>query len=269
MELFYRKYGAGPPIIIVHGLYGMSDNWVTIAKVLSKNFEVFLVDQRNHGRSPHSIDFNYELLKTDLLEFMDEMKIKKAILIGHSMGGKTVMFFAKDYPERVSHLIVIDIAPKSYIIKSDKKPQTINHFDIIDVMKSIDFGVVASRQDVEDELSKEVKFERVRRFILKNLYRNSEGKFNWWLNISSLEQNLDNILAGLNKKDFEKGNEIVGFPVLFIKGANSDYILDEDYDNIIVKIFPYAELVVIPNAGHWVHAEQTILLIETLIDFME
>ena len=109
MELFFRKYGQGPPLIIIHGLYGSSDNWVSIGRKLAENFEVFIIDQRNHGRSPHSTDHNYNLLKADLLEFMDTQSIKKAVIIGHSMGGKTAMFFAADYPEKVSHLIIADI----------------------------------------------------------------------------------------------------------------------------------------------------------------
>lgn len=268
MELFYRKYGIGPPLIIVHGLYGMSDNWVTIAKSLSENFEVFLIDQRNHGRSPHSNDFNYEVLKGDLLEFMDKLNIDRAVLIGHSMGGKTVMFFAKDYPERITHLIVIDIAPKSYVIPNNEIPQTINHFDIIGAMKSIKFNNISTRQDVDNELFDVIKFKRVRQFILKNLHRNTKGEFLWRLNITSLERNLPLILDGLNATDFENGNEIVGFPILFVKGAKSDYILDDDFNNVITPIFPYAELVVIPDAGHWVHAEQATMLIKSIIDFI-
>ena len=268
MELFYRKYGEGPAIIIVHGLYGSSDNWVTIAKKLSENFEVFLIDQRNHGRSPQSDEFNYDVLKNDLLEFMDKMAIEKAVLIGHSMGGKTVMFFAKDYPERISHLIVIDIAPKSYNLPKDEIPQTINHLQIISAMNAIDFTKINSRQDVDEELAKTIPFERVRQFLLKNLNRNSDNKYSWRLNVKAIEKNMTNILDGLDGQDFKNGNGITGFPVLFVKGANSDYILDEDYDTTIQNIFPYAELVTIPNAGHWVHAEQTSLLIKTLMYFI-
>ena len=269
MELFYRKYGAGPPIIIIHGLYGSSDNWVSIAKPLSENFEVFIPDQRNHGRSPHSKELNYDLLKNDLLNFMDRLSIDKAVLIGHSMGGKTAMFFAKEFQERISRLIIIDIAPKSYIIPKGDKRETINHNNIISAMKSIDFSLIKSREDVNNELAKVIKQDRVRQFLLKNLNRNNEGEYNWKINVNSLEKNMAHILEGLNEHEFEKGNGIVGFPVLFIKGSNSDYIKDEDFTNIILKIFPFAELVKIPNAGHWVHAEQPGLLIKTLLYFID
>ena len=268
MELFYRKYGVGPPVIIVHGLYGSSDNWVTIAKSLSENYEVFIVDQRNHGRSPHSDDFNYYLLKEDLREFMDAQGIERAVIIGHSMGGKTSMFFAKEYPERISRLIIIDIAPKSYIIPAGSNLETIDHKKIITSMQNIDFSQITSREEANDELAKNISSNRIRQFLLKNLERLNDGSYSWRINIVSLERNMNHILEGLNERDFEKGNGIVGFPVLFIRGADSDYIKDEDFVNIILKIFPYAELIKIPDAGHWVHAEQPELLLKNINYFI-
>jgi len=140
MKLFFRKFGEGAPIIIVHGLYGASDNWVTVGRRLAENFEVFLIDQRNHGRSPHSSEHNYKLMLEDLYEFIETQNIEKAILIGHSMGGKTVMHFANQYPEKVSSLIVLDIAPKSYIEIAKENKSEINHLGILKAMKSIDFA---------------------------------------------------------------------------------------------------------------------------------
>lgn len=269
MELFYRKYGeAKPPLIVVHGLYGASDNWVTVAKSLSDHFEVYLLDQRNHGRSPHSPEHNYEVLKDDLLEFMDKMQIEKAVLVGHSMGGKTVMFFARDYPQRISSLIVVDIAPKSYNTPGEASLKTINHQQIIGAMKKVDFTKVTSRQDVEEDLARSIANKRVRQFLMKNLHRNKDNTYKWSLNVDALEQNMPHILEGMCEKDFEEGNGIVGFPVLFVRGANSQYILDEDIDKIILTIFPYAEVVKIPNAGHWVHAEQPALLVKNILYFV-
>ena len=178
------------------------------------------------------------------------------------------MFFAKDYPERISHLIVIDIAPKSYILPDEDLPQTINHMKIIAAMNAIDFSKIKSRQDVDNELAKTIPYERVRQFLLKNLNRNSSGNYEWRLNVKAIEKNMSNILDGMNEQDFKNGNEIVGFPVLFVKAANSAYILEEDYVNIILNIFPFAELVTIPNAGHWVHAEQTTLLLKNILYFI-
>ena len=269
MELFFRKYGeAKPPLIIVHGLYGASDNWVTIAKMLSEHFEVYLIDQRNHGRSPHAPEHTYNAMKEDLREFMDSQGIEKAVLVGHSMGGKTVMFFAKDYPERISSLVVVDIAPKSYATPDEASLKTIDHRKIIAAMHGVDFSAIASRQQVEEELANSITQDRVRQFLMKNLHRNKDNTFRWSLNVDALERNMPGILEGMNQKDFEKGNGIVGFPVLFVRGANSQYILDEDIDNIILTIFPYAELVTIPNAGHWVHAEQPKLLVKNLLYFV-
>jgi len=269
MELFFRKYGEGPPVIIVHGLYGASDNWVTVAKALANNFEVFLLDQRNHGRSPHHPDHTYDVMKDDLLQFMDEQAIEQATIIGHSMGGKTVMFFAKEYPERVTNLLVVDIAPKSYAVIAKENRKTIDHESIIDAMLSVDFADVSSREDVEQRLEENLPAERVRKFLMKNLQRQKDNTFKWSLNLDALKNNLPQILDGLNEKDFEKGRGITGFPVLFIKGANSDYITQEDFDHLILTIFPFAELVHIPNAGHWVHAEQPNLLIKNMKYFLE
>lgn len=268
MELFFRKYGHGPAVIIVHGLYGASDNWVTIARELSTRFEVFLVDQRNHGRSPHSTEHSYELMKEDLLEFMDAQNIPQAVLIGHSMGGKTVMHLAKDYPERVSSLIVIDIAPVSYLETAMKRRHSINHFQILEAMQAINFSQVKGRAEVEESLAKRIPEERIVKFLMKNLHRNEDNSFNWSLNVDALMANLPAILDGLNEKDFAKGRGITGFPVLFIRGAKSDYISKEVFNDIILTIFPVAELVSIPDAGHWVHAEQPALLIKTLLYFI-
>jgi pimeloyl-ACP methyl ester carboxylesterase len=207
-------------------------------------------------------------MKEDLREFMDKMDIEKAVLIGHSMGGKSVMFFARDYPERVNSLIVVDIAPKSYNTPGEASLKTINHRQIIGAMKKVDFYNITSRQDVEEELSHSIANKRVRQFLMKNLHRNKDNTFNWSLNVDALEQNMPHILEGMCEKDFEKGNGIVGFPVLFVRGANSQYILDEDIDNIILTIFPFAEVVTIPKAGHWVHAEQPALLVKNILYFV-
>ncbi len=261
MELFFRKYGEGPPLIIIHGLYGSSDNWVSIGRQLAKHFEVYLIDQRNHGKSPHSPDHNYDLLKEDLREFMDLQSIKKAIIIGHSMGGKTAMFFATDYPEKVSHLIVADISPKSY--KSTNSQQLLAHNTIISAMYNLDFYGITSREEIDAILAKSIPETRVRQFLLKNIKRSKDNEYSWSLNIRAIRNELPNIMDGLK----ETQNEITGFPVLFIKGEKSDYILEDDKKEIL-KIFPYADFETIPNAGHWLHAEQPGLFLKTLENFI-
>jgi pimeloyl-ACP methyl ester carboxylesterase len=261
MKLFFRKYGEGPPLIIIHGLYGSSDNWVGIGRKLAENFEVFLIDQRNHGKSPHSSDHTYQLLKEDLREFMDTQSIEKAIIIGHSMGGKTAMFFAADYPERVSHLIVTDISPRSY--KATNSNQLLAHSKIIRAMYNLDFYGINSRQEIDDILAKSIPENRIRQFLLKNVKRSKNNEYSWSLNIKAIRNKLANIMDGLD----ENQPEITGFLVLFIKGENSDYILDED-KKAIFQIFPYADIETIPNTGHWLHAEQPELFLQKIEDFI-
>lgn len=261
MELFFRKYGQGPPLIIIHGLYGSSDNWVSIGRKLAENFEVFIIDQRNHGKSPHTPDHNYQVLKTDLLEFMDAQSIEKAIIIGHSMGGKTAMFFAADYPERLSHLIIADISPKSYEYTNSN--QLLAHTTIIRAMFNLDFYGINSRQEVDDILAKSIPEDRIRQFLLKNIMRSKDNEYSWRINIRTIKNELKNILEGLD----ENQTEITGFPVLFIKGGNSDYIQKDD-KTTIKKIFPFADIETIPNAGHWLHAEQPDLFLKKISDFI-
>lgn len=254
MELFFRKYGQGTPLIILHGLYGASDNWVSIAKALEKDFELYLPDLRNHGRSPHSLEHSYHTMVSDLLEFMDTQQIEKTVLLGHSMGGKTAMFFAAKYPERISHLIVADIAPKSYVEMHDSNQRSIKHSDILDAMLDIDLEGVTERSEVDEQLAETVKITNVRRFLLKNLHRNNDNTLSWSLNLRALRSNLYEILDGM--KGFENLTPIVGFPVLFIRGGLSDYISDEDYQTIH-DTFTYADIVTIANASHWLHAEKS------------
>lgn len=261
MELFFRKYGEGPPLIIIHGLYGSSDNWVSIGRKLAENFEVYLIDQRNHGNSPHSIDHNYHLLKDDLKEFMDSQSIEKAIIIGHSMGGKTAMFFAAEYPERVSHLIIADISPRSY--KTTNSSQLLSHNTIIKAMFNIDFYGITSRDEIDDILAKSIPEKRIRQFLLKNVNRTKDNEYSWSLNIKTIKNELGNIMEGLD----ENQPEITGFPVLFLKGEKSEYIQQED-ENQIYRIFPYADIETIPNAGHWMHAEQPEIFLQKVRDFI-
>ena len=267
MKLNYKKLGEGPALIIVHGLYGGLDNWLTVAKELAENFEVFIVDQRNHGKSPHDDSHTYIDLKNDLLEFMDDHGIDKAVLLGHSMGGKTVMFFAVDYPERVNSLVVVDIAPKNYSKISDYTPQTINHEHLVSVILNIDLNQFKSRTEINTDLAKQIKSEKVRQFLLKNLKRNEDKSFGWKLNIKAISKYLPQIMDGIDESSFAKGKGITGFPVLFIRGQESNYICDNDHKQIRT-IFPYAEITSIPRAGHWVHAEQPNLLVKTVNYFI-
>ena len=267
MNLFFRKFGQGPALIILHGLYGSSDNWISIGKALSLHFEVFLIDLRNHGNSMHTKEHSYNLLKDDLNDFMVSENIKKAVIMGHSMGGKAAMFFAVDYPEKVQSLIIIDISPRSYKSLDKPESQSIDHMNIITAMLSVDFTGIKSRQEVDIILSQYIKSLPIRRFLLKNVHRNHDGSFSWKLNLQALHDSLPDIMAGLDPGKFINGNGVTGFPVLFVKGGKSNYIQDQDI-RIIKTIFPMAEIVAIPGAGHWLHAEQPDLLVKTINYFI-
>ncbi len=269
MELFYRKYGeSGPPLVILHGLYGSGDNWATIARELSAAFEVYVVDQRNHGQSPQSEVHDYPSMRDDLREFMDHQAIGKAVLIGHSMGGKTVMSFALAWPERVQSLISVDIAPRSYRDLAVDSHSAANHAKMIDAMLELDMSGVHSREEADQKLSPKIGSDRVRSFLMKNVRRDPEGKFSWRINLRALRGNLDAILDGLEVDRVISEGGVTGFPALFVSGAHSDYISAEDH-SFIRSIFPVAEIVTIPGSGHWVHAEQPALLVKTIRYFLD
>lgn len=270
MELFYRKYGeAGPQLIIVHGLYGSGDNWVSIARDLSDRFEVYVVDQRNHGQSPHSGVHDYPSMRDDLCDFMDARGIDKAVLMGHSMGGKTIMHFAFGCPERVLSLISVDIAPRSYNNLALESHAAADHAKMIDAMLELDLTRYESREEVDLALRPKIGSDRVRSFLLKNVRRKKDGTFYWRINLAVLRTNLDKIMDTL--PDIERviaEGGITGFPALFISGERSDYIRAEDHQ-LIRSLFPMADIVTIPGSGHWVHAEQPSLLVKNINYFLD
>jgi esterase len=268
MKLFYRKYGkSGPSLIILHGLYGSGDNWVSIARDLSGDFEIYVVDQRNHGQSPHSQTHDYPSMRDDLKHFMDAEGIDQAILIGHSMGGKTIMFFAAEWPDRVRSLVSVDIAPKAYHDLALTSHSAANHGKMIDAMMELDLASAETREEIDKALSLKIGSERVRSFLLKNVRRDRNGSFSWRINLPALKNNLDRILDGLDVDQIAARGGITGFPSLFVSGEKSDYIQAEDH-RLIRSVFPGAGIVTIPDAGHWLHAEQPALLVKTLKYFL-
>ena len=267
MELFFRQFGHGSPVIILHGLYGSSDNWVTTGKILAEDFKVFLIDQRNHGNSPHSPEHNYNVLKNDLLQFMNDHNLEKAVLIGHSMGGKTAMSFATEYSERVQALIVVDIAPGPYKNDFHAVSKTPNFMNIMSAMLGVDFSKVKSRSDADKQLEPVIPSARSRQFLLKNIVRTKDNQYTWKLNIKALYDQLPEIMDGLKIKNFTENDRIRKFPVLFIKGEKSNFISADDTD-IIQTIFPESRIITIPDAGHWLHAEKPDLFIKTVKDFL-
>ena len=254
MKLFYRQVGEnGTPIIILHGIFGSSDNWLTIGKVLGETHQVFLIDQRNHGQSPRSEDFDYNVMAEDLKEFINDHNIENPILLGHSMGGKTVMQFAMNYPDRFSKMIVVDIAPKFY---------PVHHSMILQGLASIDLKTLKSRTEANDLLKRFEENEGVRQFLLKNLWRNpaKNNEFDWRINVPVITKNIDIVGFELS------GEKSVKKPVLFIKGSESNYIQPED-ERKIWELFPDYELITIEGAGHWVQADKPKEFVEIVQRF--
>ena len=252
MKLNYRKLGEGDPLIILHGLFGSSDNWQTLGKRYAEDFEVYLVDQRNHGKSPHSDEFSYELMAADLNELVEELGYDKVKLIGHSMGGKTVMQFAVDHAEMVDKMVVADIGFKQY---------PMHHDQILEGLNSLNLDEIDSRGEADEEMEKVIKEWGVRQFLLKNLYWKEKGKLAWRMNLDVLEEKMENILQEIN---FEK----IDTDTLFIRGGKSNYILEEDIEEIESK-FPNAEVHTIESSGHWVHAEAQDEFYEVTKSFLE
>jgi esterase len=252
MKLFYRKYGEGPPLIILHGLFGSSDNWMTIAKTLGDTFTVYLPDQRNHGQSPHSDIEDYDSMRDDVFELANDLKLKKFFLVGHSMGGKTAISFALNWPEMINGLLIADISP--FINENTRRSAYSDHLEILEAIKSINPGDISSRKEVESILMKKISSERTRGFILKNLQRTADNKFVWKINSTALLNNLEKIIEGIDTSR-QNYQEIEGFPVIFLKGKDSDYLPPDDFKNI-QKVFPAAEFVEVPGSGHWIHTDR-------------
>lgn len=255
MELHYRSMGKGQSLIILHGVFGTSDNLQTFGKQLADQYQVYLVDQRNHGASPHSDEFNYEVMAEDLHEFIKKHKLEKPIILGHSMGGKVAMFFATQHSELLDKLIVVDIAPRAY---------PVHHQQILQALSAVKIDEISSRKEAEKQMKPYIADFGVRQFLLKNLKRSDDNKsFAWKLNLSVIKKNIERIGEGI-----EEGKFKVDKPVLFVRGAKSDYIKKED-EKLIKSIFPSAKIVTIENAGHWVHAEQPKQLLKEVSDFLE
>ena len=250
MKLHYREIGEGQPVVILHGLFGNSDNWQTHAKKLAEYFRVILVDQRNHGHSDWSEEFSYDLMSSDLFELFELLDLKKVILIGHSMGGKTAIQFSQEHPSFIEKLIVIDIGVKKY---------PMHHAEILKGLHSIDLNVVNTRGEAESILSQFIESNGVRQFLLKNLYWKEKGVLAWRMNIAVLEREMVNILAALSSKE-------VFLPTLFIRGALSNYILDQDIDDLEDQFSDF-NLVTIENSGHWVHSESPTEFLNSVLEF--
>lgn len=230
------------PLLVFHGLFGMLDNWANFGKEMQAFFPVHLIDLRNHGRSFHSENMSHDDLADDIRNYMDFYNIKKANLLGHSLGGKAVMQFAINFPERVEKLIVVDISPKAY-------PP--HHQGIIKALQSVDFSKTESRQDVEKILEQYIPEKFVIQFLMKNLYWTDDKKLDWRFNLKTLAEKYNEFVANAIKFGVFDG------PTLFIAGAKSNYILPQD-QFLIKQQFPNSRIIKIENAAHWVQANNPV-----------
>lgn len=250
MKLYHREMGSGRPMVILHGLFGFSDNWQTHAKKLSDYFRVILVDLRNHGRTEWSDDFSYDLMAQDVYELCQELNLQDVILVGHSMGGKVAMKFAKNHEDILSKIVIVDMGIKSY---------PMHHEHILAGIHNVKLEGVKSRREADQQLSQYIESEGIKQFLLKNLYWKEKGQLAWRMNVAVLEREMANILSKADEME-------IYTPTLFIRGAESAYILDEDI-SAIEEYFIDSEIKTIENAGHWVHAESPEIFIDTLLSF--
>lgn len=255
MKLASRKYGSGPPLLILHGLFGQSDNWNSLAKrYADSGLEVYTIDQRNHGLSPHSPDFSYELMADDIKEFIDDNQLSNVVLMGHSMGGKTAMLFALKYKNVLKKLIVADMAPIRY------KP---HHHEVLKALHSVDFAKVTSRKEAEAILNEYISDFGTKQFLLKNIYwkDTAQNVMDWRFDLGSITRNYDEILA-------EMPRESCDTVALFVRGERSNYVTQEDLPEIEAR-FPHYVLRTIANAGHWLHAEKPEEFFNVTLDFIK
>ncbi len=265
MKLFYREFGSGIPLIILHGLYGSSDNWVSIARRLSDQFRVIIPDQRNHGSSPHSTVHTYKSMSEDLDEMVKDLKLNKFLLAGHSMGGKTAMWYASMWPDKLSGLLLIDISP--FKPENNNNPLADFHRKVLRAINNLPLNEIDTREEAELRLSESIDSPRIRKFLLKNLTRGRDKSFSWKLNAQNLEKNINNILDGFERNKADR-DSISGFPVVFIRAGNSDYIPESDFRDIRT-IFPASEIITVEDTSHWIHAEKPELIIEQIRAMLE
>ncbi len=238
-------------MIILHGLFGSSDNWQSLGRRFAENYEVFMVDQRNHGRSPHSAEFSYQLMVDDLFELIQTEMLSDIVLIGHSMGGKTAMNFAQQHPQYLNKLVVVDMGIQEY---------SPHHQDVLAGMNAVDFQLMKTRSEVDRIISKYVSQKGVKQFLMKNLHWREKGQLAWRFNLPVLVEKMGELLI-------EVPFEVVDVHTLFIRGGNSDYITDDSIFDI-KQVFPRSEICTIEGAGHWVHSEAPSEFFDAVADFV-
>lgn len=252
--LNYKSYGEGPAFVIMHGLFGMLDNWQTLARKWSDRYRVILVDLRNHGRSPHLEEMDYDLMAEDVATLLEELGIDECILLGHSMGGKVAMQTALTYPDQIQSLIVVDIAPRRY------RP---GHDTIFAALEAFDPAIITDRKAAAAAMEGYVSDPGIQLFLLKNLTRSPEGGFRWRMNLPVIKASYRKLIGPVGQI-----GDRYDSPCLFLRGGNSGYVQDDDME-LIEMLFPEATLATVAEAGHWVHAERPAELMVAIDSFLE
>jgi pimeloyl-ACP methyl ester carboxylesterase len=251
MTLHHRIQGEGAPLVILHGLFGSSDNWRNAALQLSQDRQVITVDLPNHGQSPHVDEVSYLAMADDVAQLIGELDLGSPDIIGHSIGGKVAMTLAANHPEQINRLIVVDMGPKHY---PDR------HSHIFDALLAIDLSTVTKRNEADNVLAKTISNKAIRQFLLMNLVRDN-GALKWQLNLPVLAQQYPRLIEAVCE------GVIIKQPCLFMRGALSDYIEEEDIP-LIKQKFPHIEFITIEQAGHWVHAEKPKEFITSIKRFL-
>ncbi len=252
MILHSKILGTGTPLLILHGYFGMGDNWKSLGNKFAENYQVHLIDQRNHGRSFHTYDFDYELLVEDLFKYIQHYNLEKVVILGHSMGGKTAMLFAVTFPNYVDKLIIADISPRYY------KP---HHQQILAALNVINFEIQNTRNKVAETLKIYIKDPGILQFLLKNVYRKTKEQLAYRFNLESLTENNNEVGAALPSFTEFNGE------TLFLKGEKSDYITKNE-EGLIAAHFPNSKIVTVKNAGHWLHAENPTQFYSEVVTFL-
>ncbi|MDD2411484.1 MAG: alpha/beta fold hydrolase [Bacteroidales bacterium] len=258
MNLYFKKYGNGIPLVLIHGLFGNSDNWMLFSKNISERLPVavYSLDLRNHGRSGHHPVFSMEALIDDLAEFLDTNNIENPILMGHSLGGKIILNYLKEPVSKdVKSVIIADMGMRSHEMKY-------HHVELLYMMKNTPLESFSDRKEIENYFSEKIPSQRLAQFVLKNIKRNAENTFSWKINLEAIDLYLDRLIG---KVDYDSPHQV---PALFLKGAESDYINEEDRQ-IISENFLNSEIVEIPKAGHWLHSENPIDFENEIFEFLE
>jgi len=255
LQLNFKRYSeSGPVLVMMHGLFGSLENLSGIARYLTEHYQIYSLDMRNHGKSPHAEDMTLRTMASDVIEFLDRENLESAYLLGHSLGGKVMMEAALTAPARVDKLVVADIAPVDYAVP--------RHDDVFAGLEAVEFANLTNRSQADEQLAAHISEPAIRSFILKNLARNSDGSYHWRINVPAIKANYFHLI-GANRDDSQYAG-----PVLFIKGEHSDYLTSEHRPEV-VKRFPNAEVKILGGTGHWLHAEKPEVFAKLVHGFLK